>query len=234
MSNQKSELQKEFELERMILFSDAVFAIAITLLIIEIKFPEIHKGASRQEIWHDFKPVIIRFIGFILSFFFIGLMWARHLKLFKYLHSYDNGIIARNLVFLFFVVCFPFTASGLTENIRPGFLLPIFIYTINILCVLTAQYFLCSYMFKSKPGLSIPGHESEKKLMVFQSKYSAITLGSTIAIMLLIGLVFPDNFMYTVYGFYIFPFVMIFVRKRMKKFKPVVTAGKVAVHTEEV
>jgi hypothetical protein len=40
--------------------------------------------------------------------------------------------------------------------------------------------------------------------------------------------------MYTVYGFYIFPFVMIFVRKRMKKFKPVVTPGKAAVHTEEV
>ena len=70
--------------------------------------------------------------------------------------------------------------------------------------------------------------------MVYQSKYSAIALGSTIAIMLLIGLFFPGNFMYTVYGFYIFPFVMIFVRKRMKKFKPLVTAAKPQVHTEEI
>jgi uncharacterized membrane protein len=233
MSGQQSELQKEFELERMILFSDAVFAIAITLLIIEIKFPEIHKGASRPEIWHDFKPVIIRFIGFILSFFFIGLMWARHLKLFKYLQSYDNGVIARNLVFLFFVVCFPFTASGLTENIRPGFLLPVFIYMINILCVLTAQYFLCSYMFKSKAGLSIFGHEPEKKLLVLQSKLGAITLGGTITIMFLISLTFPGNFMYTIYGFYIFPVAMVFVRRRIKKLKPVPIAAKPLVQSEE-
>ncbi|HEX8461083.1 MAG TPA: TMEM175 family protein, partial [Segetibacter sp.] len=120
MSIEEAELKKEFELERMILFSDAVFAIAITLLIIEIKFPEIEKGATTEEILHLFKPVAIRFAGFILSFCLIGVMWARHLKIFKYLKTYNNGIIRHNLVFLFFIVCLPFSASGLTEHIRPS------------------------------------------------------------------------------------------------------------------
>src|ERR1700709_58862 len=114
MADQQTQLHKEFELERMILFSDAVFAIAITLLIIEIKFPEVPEKANASEIQHLFKPVIIRFLAFILSFAFIGLMWARHLKIFKYLRNYDNGVIFRNLIFIFFIVCFPFTASGLT------------------------------------------------------------------------------------------------------------------------
>src|ERR1700733_14657654 len=100
MSEETIELIKEFELERMILFSDAVFAIAITLLIIEIKFPEISKGATTHDIYISFKPVIMRFLGFMLSFFFIGVMWARHLKLFKYLRTYNSGVIVRNLVFI--------------------------------------------------------------------------------------------------------------------------------------
>src|ERR1700712_2037677 len=108
MSEETIELKKEFELERMILFSDAVFAIAITLLIIEIKFPEIPKGASTAEILGHFRPTFVKFFGFALSFFFIGLLWSRHLEVFKYVRAYDNRVIFHNLLLLFFVVCFPF------------------------------------------------------------------------------------------------------------------------------
>lgn len=224
MQNLESDLQKEFELERMILFSDAVFAIAITLLIIEIKFPEIEKGADSHEIIHTFKPVIIRFFGFILSFFFIGVMWARHLKIFKYLRSYNNGVIAINLVLLFFIVCFPFTASGLTENIRPGFVLPIIIYTINISCVMLTQYALCRYIFKAKPRLSVPGLETEKKFLLLQSKYIALVLCSTTLLVIILTLIFRGDNISVLYGFYLIPIAMIFVRRHLKKYKPVKAA----------
>lgn len=69
MSETNQELKKEFELERMILFSDAVFAIGITLLVIEIKFPEIPAEATKDAIIEAFKPVYIRFFAFMLSFF---------------------------------------------------------------------------------------------------------------------------------------------------------------------
>ncbi len=75
MTNEKEELKKEFELERMVLFSDAVFAISITLLILEIKFPDIEKGASAHDILVAFRPVLVRFICFLISFFIIGLCW---------------------------------------------------------------------------------------------------------------------------------------------------------------
>jgi uncharacterized membrane protein len=219
MSNEVAELKKEFELERMILFSDAVFAIAITLLIIEIKFPEIHNGASIAEIASAFKPVIIRFIGFALSFFFIGMMWARHLEIFKYLTSYNNAVIFRNLLFIFFIVCFPFTASGLTENIRPGFYLPLFIYMINIACVLTTQFVLCHYLFNKPNDLTVPGNEALKKYQLLKSKYFTIVLWIVIGVLLAGQLVFPAASQYTLQSFFIVPLLLAFIKRRLRKYK---------------
>ena len=221
MSDKQTELQKEFELERMILFSDAVFAIAITLLIIEIKFPEVPRNASSAELFKLFKPVLIRFLGFILSFFFIGLMWARHLKIFKYLRNYDNGVIFRNLVLLFFIVCFPFTASGLTEHIRPHFLLPILVYIINIACVSISQFFLCSYLFKNNSKLSVDRFEPEKNYILMQSKFSAFTLFVAVVIIFSVSFIFPGNVTYVLYSFYAIPLIMLFMRKYLKKYKPI-------------
>ncbi|MEP6583983.1 MAG: TMEM175 family protein [Ginsengibacter sp.] len=220
MSDTQAELHKEFELERMILFSDAVFAIAITLLIIEIKFPEVPRNANTAEIEELFKPVFIRFLGFALSFFFIGAMWSRHLKIFKYLKKYNNGVIFRNLVFLFFIVCFPFTASGLTEHIRPHFLLPILIYIINIGCVMVSQFILCSYLFKKSSKICVSGFEMEKNYILLQSKYSALVLSMAIIIVFAVSLMFPGNTLYVLYSFYTVPLFMLFVRKHLKKFKP--------------
>ncbi len=159
-----SELKNEFALERMILFSDAVFAIAITLLIIEIKFPEIDPQDTTEKIWNSFRPVLIHLFAFVISFIFIGVMWARHLAIFKYLRTYNNGLILRNLSFIFFIVCFPFVVSGFTENVSHAFALPVVLYFINICCAVMAQYAICHYIFKKRKDLCAPGNEPEKKI----------------------------------------------------------------------
>jgi len=75
MNELHNELKKEFQIERMILFSDAVFAIAITLMAIEIKVPVIEEhGVTDHELLKALGHLVFKFIGFIISFFIIGLL----------------------------------------------------------------------------------------------------------------------------------------------------------------
>jgi uncharacterized membrane protein len=219
MSNTNTELQKEFELERMILFSDAVFAIAITLLIIEIKFPEIDKGATRHEIWLAFKPVVRAFLSFLLSFFFIGVTWAKHLRICKYLRAYDNGVIFRNLLLLFFVVCFPFTASGLSHIAPSTPLLPFFIYFFNLAALMFSQFIFSHYIFRKKAHLSVNGFEAEKNFILIQSKYLAIIIGVAVCLMVLLSFIFPGNTTYVLYGFYPILLASAIYRRYLRNYK---------------
>lgn len=185
MSEQKDSLHKEFELERMILFSDAVFAIAITLLIIEIKFPDLPEDyRDHLELWKMFKPTVIHFLGFVLSFFFIGMSWTRHLKMFRHLRAYDDGVIFLNLTSLFFIVAFPFSASGFT-HLKPQFMFPMVIYAGNAMMIFLSNFLLAHYIFKRRVHLSLPGHEAEKKYIYLQNLGSAIIFGLLFLVVLL-------------------------------------------------
>ncbi len=110
-----NELKKEFQLERLILFSDAVFAIGITLLVIEIKIPEIHQDVSDKALLHELKHMIPKFIGFLISFIFIGLYWTIHHRMFGYVTNYNRSLLRLNLFFLFFIALMPFSTGFYSE-----------------------------------------------------------------------------------------------------------------------
>ncbi len=220
MSETKNEIHKELELERLILFSDAVFAIAITLIIIEIKFPDIEKGDSVSKIWQAFKPVLIQFLAFSVSFFLIGQSWMQHLQLFRYLTKYNRGLVKRNLVFLFFIVCFPFSASGITEHIRPGFLLPINIYTFNIAAVSVCQYAITNYIFRVKTNLCIEGYEQEKNYLLLNAKWMALLLSFVFISYVLVVLFLPLNPFSVTLPSCILALPALVIIIRLKKLKP--------------
>lgn len=218
MSEAKS-LKREFELERMILFSDAVFAIAITLLIIDIKFPKLPVSASAQEIAVIIKPMIIHFGAFVVSFIFIASMWSRHLQIFRFLCAYDKGLIIRNLAFIFFIVCFPFVVSGLAQNAPHEFVLPLVLYLVNIACTVFCQYLICRYIFISKSKLCYDENPHQKKYLFLQVQYTSLLFLIALVLFLAAYLIFNGNFLALVYTMYWLPLGMIFIRKRLKKYK---------------
>lgn len=130
------ENRKEFQLERMILFSDAVFAIAITLLVLDLKLPEAKLYNSYAEnadaAMEAMGSVALRFLGFICSFFIIGQYWVTHHRLFGFITDFDGGLIWLNLLTLFWIVLVPFTTS---LNFNFGSVATWVIYTINLAMV---------------------------------------------------------------------------------------------------
>jgi uncharacterized membrane protein len=94
--------------DRIAFFSDAVMAIAITLLVIELKLPEQEGEAS---IWHQLGEMHPKLLGYFLSFGVIALFWETHHRMFTLLQRYDRGLIWLNVLFLMFLGLLPFSTS---------------------------------------------------------------------------------------------------------------------------
>ncbi|MBV9960754.1 MAG: DUF1211 domain-containing protein [Parafilimonas sp.] len=213
-------LHKEFELERMILFSDAVFAIAITLLILEIKFPELPENFKGINIFKFLKPTLIHFLAFVISFFFIGMSWSRHLTLCKYLKQYNNKVIFFNLLLLFFIVTFPFSISAFIENVNSNLVVAILVYVSNIFFVLLSQFLFAHYILKTNTALSISSRQDEKQYFYLRSKYSfAMIFATLIVVIAVIILSNGDKFAIAI-SLYALPFFAIISRRRLKRYKP--------------
>lgn len=109
-----------FLIERIAFFSDAVFAIAITLMAIEIRPPLVIKGDTEAMVWHKFKELLPEFLGLLVSFMLIGLTWLRHHQLFRYVDNYDMRFLIINLWLLFVIILFPFSTSFLFNSLFHG------------------------------------------------------------------------------------------------------------------
>lgn len=106
---------EHLQLERLVFFSDAVFAIAITLLIIELRVPEIDRAASEAEALQALLRLTTQFLGFVISFFVIGAYWIGHSRTYRLIQRVDEGLLVRNLLFLMSIAFIPFPTAFVSE-----------------------------------------------------------------------------------------------------------------------
>jgi uncharacterized membrane protein len=103
--------------KRLEALSDGVFAIACTLLVLEIDIPRLKPGLSLAEQWHEFSELIPSLIAFGFSFLNILVFWTNHDAINKVIVRYDTKTTYLNIIFLLFISLIPFTTAFIARNI---------------------------------------------------------------------------------------------------------------------
>lgn len=161
----ENEIKKEFQLERIIFFSDAVFAIIITIMVLDVKLPDVQKYTSEGQARGAFLQLLPRLITYILTFFMVGGFWIRHLRIFSFLKDYNPVLVVLNLVFLLSVSLYPFAQSfAFNGSDFMNYDTGAFVYICIIYFSTFTQAVLTGYLIKNKASLCLKNDEIEMAL----------------------------------------------------------------------
>ncbi|MFC1617735.1 TMEM175 family protein [Patescibacteria group bacterium] len=138
-------LKSKKNTDRLVFFCDAVFAIAITILILQIDVPDYINTDNPIETVNNLWPA---FISFGISFFVIGRFWVTHLHLFSYIRHLDMRLVVGNFIFMAFIVFLPFTTALYSTHSQDLFSLSF--YVLSIVATSVASLFMWRYVLSHK------------------------------------------------------------------------------------
>jgi hypothetical protein len=101
--------------ERVVFFSDAVFAIAVTLLVLEIRPPQ-----DTRHLLHGLAALWPSYLAYAITFLLIGQVWANHHVMFDHIRVADRTVLFLNTLLLMDIAFLPFAASVLAAAFRTG------------------------------------------------------------------------------------------------------------------
>lgn len=161
------ENNNKLQIERLLFFSDAVIAIAMTLLIIEIKAPHIENN-SNSEVIKNINELIPKFVSFFISFFVIAIYWKAHHHLFGYVKKYTDKLIWLNILFLLSIVLMPFSSAFYSENFHLN--IPYAIYCMNIFVTGLLNCWIIRYISSEKAKIAtVSGNNLWRKYYTLRS-----------------------------------------------------------------
>lgn len=204
-----SDSSNSLQLERIVFFSDAVFAIAITLLVIEIKVPHIEDTNDGMQFLYGLLAKIPQLIGFFVSFLVIGAYWVGHHRIYGNIVEWNYGLIWRNLWLLMSIAFIPFSTAFFSDYVVH--FVPLAFYAMNLAVAGLLQNHQWRYAIKH--GLVNESmDEIEKKYLTWRS--AMVPFACLVAI--LIGLISP---LFAGFAFWTLPIGAIFIRRHFEKLR---------------
>jgi uncharacterized membrane protein len=136
---------------RLEAFSDAVIAIIMTILVIELRAPH-------EVTWSALQPLAPVFISFVLSFIYLGIYWNNHHHLLQAASHVGGAVLWANLHLLFWLALIPFVTTWMGENAFAA--VPVAVYGVDLLMAALAYYVL------ERTLIAAQGKDSRLKMAV--------------------------------------------------------------------
>jgi uncharacterized membrane protein len=179
-----AELETGHALERLIYFSDAVFAIALTLLALALPVPQ---GDTNRALWHSFTSHLgSDYLTFLISFLVIARFWTIHHRFFGRVRGVDRWLIQLDLLYLLWIVVLPFATRVLGDVGEYAF--GTAVYAISVALVGLSFAALAGYGIRAGLVGPQPGHERPSSAVVGSLVAAAVFLASVP-----LALVSPDG-----------------------------------------
>ena len=119
----REQIERQGDPSRLLALSDGVFAIILTLLVLEIRVPDLNLDEGLGDALHDIRP---SFIAFLISFVVVANAWARHRDLFALIRRTDRVVIWLNLLYMLPLTILPFGTALLARYNRDPVALEIY------------------------------------------------------------------------------------------------------------
>ena len=180
-------------IQRVEAISDGIFAVALTLLVLDIKLSINEAIKTEGDLFNSLCVLMPKFLSYFLSFMTMGIFWTGQTTQFDYIEKYDRNLNWISLFFLLFVTLLPFSTSFLSVHI--GFKVALALYWLNIF--LLGLLLFIHWNYASKHGYTtLQGEEKKamdsairKRIIIAQSLYAFGALLCFINIYLSIGFI---------------------------------------------
>lgn len=140
MDGKHGDTSGDLALDRLVFFSDAVFAIAVTLLVLDIHVPSLPHVVSIEDSWNAFLELTPSFFAFVLSFLVIGRFWMGHHERFRSLRHFDQRLMWPNMIYLLAIAYMPFATAFLGQNL--GHFVSELVYNLSMLVLALVAFWL--------------------------------------------------------------------------------------------
>ena len=124
-------------------FCDAVMAIAITIIVLELKVPDVPTAEINSQLWISLYNDSSVLIGYFLAFFILASYWKSYHKYMKYVNKVDDRFVILNIFFIFFLAILPFPTAIICKY--PAQTSPVILYAVAISCSSIMQFLMWDY-----------------------------------------------------------------------------------------
>ena len=119
--------------QRLEALSDGVFAVAITLLALDVRVPQLPAGATETALYDAVLALAPKFFTYLMTFVLVGMFWIAHHRMFATIRDVDRALLWLNVNLLLWICLLPLSASALGAYI--GYRTSVILYGLNVILI---------------------------------------------------------------------------------------------------